>query len=279
MIISNGSSPLSLRWWTRGIADEIHMIQLSNPCRCKKLTNSRAKKRIRRIPQQKMERPSRSTSGWYWLTQENLRYSASFLGSWLFSRYFPLAGMANTSYRGIAGVNKYSRGKESVSPNVILCDQARSLFLFFKKRKEVQSYRSARGALLAHDAQVKLLSFQRGILTAVASHTLVVVLSNRFLLNRSPSLSACLPPPLPSPFVFLSSVWCWQEDLLHPLPATVLLPSVSLSNKPGKCRRRGGGEGSLRKGRRGVWRKSRSRNRSWWGQQQRSEMSPPRLRI
>ena len=75
-----------------------------------RLTSRRAKKRMRRIPQQSMERPNRSTSGWYWQMQENLRYSASFFSSCSFSRYFPLAGMAITSYRGgIAGVNKDPR--------------------------------------------------------------------------------------------------------------------------------------------------------------------------
>lgn len=98
---------------------------------------------------------------------------------------------------------------------------------------------------------MKLLSFRRGILIFVASHTFVVVLSDRFLLSLSPSLA---PPPLLVLLWLLSSVWCWQADPLHPLPATVLLPSVS--NKPGKDRHRGGGEQSLRKGRREVWRKS-----------------------
>lgn len=99
---------------------------------------------------------------------------------------------------------------------------------------------------------MKLLSFRRGILIFVASHTFVVVLSDRFLLSLSPSWP--LLPPLLVLLWLLSSVWCWQADPLHPLPATVLLPSVS--NKPGNDRHRGGGEQSLRKGRREVWRKS-----------------------
>lgn len=99
---------------------------------------------------------------------------------------------------------------------------------------------------------MKLLSFRRGILIVVASHTFVVVLSDRFLLSLSSSWP--LLPPLLVLLWLLSSVWCWQADPLHPLPATVLLPSVS--NKPGNDRHRGGGEQSLRKGRREVWRKS-----------------------
>lgn len=59
---------------------------------------------MRRVPQASMERPSSSTSGWYWLMQENFLYSASFFSSWRFSRYFPLAGMAHDSCRGISGV-------------------------------------------------------------------------------------------------------------------------------------------------------------------------------
>lgn len=58
---------------------------------------------MRRVPQASMERPSSSTSGWYWLMQENFLYRASFFSSWQFSRYFPLAGMAHGSSTGISG--------------------------------------------------------------------------------------------------------------------------------------------------------------------------------
>lgn len=51
---------------------------------------------------------------------------------------------------------------------------------------------------------MKLLSFRRGILIVVASHTFVVVLSDRFLLSLSSSWP--LLPPLASPFV--ASILC-----------------------------------------------------------------------
>lgn len=88
------------------------------------LTSLRAKKRMRRIAQERIERPSKSTSGRYWLMQENLRYSASFLSSWSFNRYFPLAGMVKTFYRDIAGVDKQpQREGVCVFPTYfVLCD-------------------------------------------------------------------------------------------------------------------------------------------------------------
>lgn len=84
------------------------------------------------------------------------------------------------------------------------------------------------------------------------SHSFVVALSIYCPL----SLSLILSPSLVL-LCLLSSVWCWQADALHPLPATVLLLLVGLSNKPNAGRHRGRGEGSLRKRRRGTRKKSR----------------------
>lgn len=96
-----------------------------------------------------------------------------------------------------------------------------------------------------------------------ASSMLLLLLSQ--LCCSAPTLSVS---PLFSPSFFLSPlllflcvfslspVWRWQADLLHPLPATVLLSSACLSNKPQAGRHRGGGEESLRK-RRGRRRRRR----------------------
>lgn len=78
---------------------------------------------------------------------------------------------------------------------------------------------------------MKLVFFhQRGILNVVfASLTVSLSLSPLVVLCVAPSL--ILSPSLVL-LCLLSSVWCWQANSLHPLPATMWLLSVSLSNKP-----------------------------------------------
>lgn len=156
--------------------------------------------------------------------------------------------MANTYYRGIASVNSEpQRAGVCVSTTFCVCVcEPKSM----SKSKSTVLYLLGT-PLVAHDAQVKLVFFLRcGILTVVvASHSYIAALSTGRC--RSVSLS-----PLLVLLCRLSSVWCWQAEPLHPLPATVLLPSVGLSNKPEAGRHRIGGEGSLRKGRRGTGRKS-----------------------
>lgn len=150
------------------------------------LTSPRAKKRMRRIPQASMERPSSSTSGWYWLMQENFLYSASFFSSWQFSRYFPLAGMAHNSCRGISGVRMKPQAARA-SPQL----------------------QAAKPQVWGGESRVAHRVPSLPCSSWCSSESAVDPPAWRLQLLHPTTTAKLLL------WCLLSCVWCWQEDLIH----------------------------------------------------------------